>query len=259
MSKLSLYIADVDDAFIVNVMNVISHSEHIRVAGYARDGRTALEQINALRPNVLLTDVQLPCIDGIDLMRRAQGVRHPPLCIASTRFYSDTLLEAAQMCGAAYCLYKPIQYSRLPGIIHSCWETRRHSAGPGQRETAAAATRFSVNLLREKLTAWGFPIRMNGSLYIIESLLQLRRDPLLLNNLSKGLYPRLAEQLQSTPAGVERALRGAIAHAYDRGSLSIIFPERPTNRAFLAHVLQELDDVPGASPAESANFHEMLL
>ena len=73
--------------------------------------------------------------------------------------------------------------------------------------------RFSVNRLRKLLDELDFPIRLCGSLYVVEAMLQLKEDPGLLRNLSKGLYAVLAEKQHSTPVAVERALRNAIAAA----------------------------------------------
>ena len=41
----------------------------VQVAGTARDGEEALEQCRALRPDIVLTDIRMPCITGLD---------HPP-------------------------------------------------------------------------------------------------------------------------------------------------------------------------------------
>ena len=247
MTALSLYIADVDDTFVINAMRVLENSGRVKVVGYSGDGCTALRQIDRLHPNVLLADTHLPMLDGIDLIRRSCGMKQPPVCIASTRFYSDVVLEATLSSGATYCIYKPISYERLPRIVTGCWESRRRKAVHDERETGDVG-RFSVNRLRKLLDELDFPIRLCGSLYVVEAMLQLKEDLGLLRNLSKGLYAVLAEKQHSTPVAVERALRNAIAAAYARGSLAQTFVEKPSNRAFLEYLLREMTaDEPGLS------------
>lgn len=242
MAKLSLYIADVDESFVVGVLEAVAHAPSVQVVGYARDGCTALRQIQALHPNVVLSDVQLPGMDGIALIQQVCRMNRPPLCIACTRFYSDTALEAARQFGAAYFLYKPIDFGRLPGIVTRCWETCRRNAAQERPERAGGAQRLAIGQLREMLMELGFPVRRNGSLYAVEAMLRLQDDPMLLKNLSKGLYAALAEGLQTTPSGIERSLRSAIASAYERGALSEAFPARPSNRAFIEYLQRRMEE-----------------
>ena len=239
MPKLSLYIADVSEEFILNVLASVGRTPSIRVVGFARDGLTALEQIQALHPNVLLTDVQLPGLDGLDLMRRTRQLRQPPLCIACTRFYADIALDAALQCGAAYFVFKPISFERLPGIITSCWEIRRSASK--KAPASGRADQINIGRIRDMLNDMGFPIRRSGSLFVIESMFRLHMDPGLLRNLSKGLYAELASTFDTTPACIERSLRSAIAYAYEHGGLSEIFPQRPSNRAFIQYILNAFD------------------
>ena len=240
MATLSLYIADVDDNFVTNVLAAVARTPSVRVVGYAQDGCTALREIQSLRPNIVLTDIQLPGLDGINLIRQVTGMRRPPLCIACTRFYADVALDAARHFGAGWFIYKPIDFARLPGIITGCWEARCRCAPEKPRAHTAGERYVNVAHLRDVLINLGFPVRRNGSLYLVEALLRIQSDPHLMKNLSKGLYAELASILQTTPSGVERSLRSAIACAYERGALSEAFPARPSNRAFIEYLRHQL-------------------
>ena len=262
MAALSVFIADVDDSFIINAMKALGNSNRARVIGYAKDGQTALRQVNSLHPNVLLADTHLPVLDGIELIRRSRDMKRPPLCIADTRFYSDIVLEATLSSGAAYCLYKPICYERLSRVILDCWESRRYSAvSTANRNALEANTHANVLRLKGLLDRLGFPIRMCGSIYMVEAMLLLQEDPLLLKNLSKGLYVALAEKQRSTPAAVERALRNAIDSSYTRGRLAKEYDRRPSNRAFLEYLLREMaeDDAISVDAESLSKSRELML
>ena len=233
---IRLFIADADPVFTSRAASSIAHARGIEAAGCAADGMQALRRLSALPPCVLLADVQLPGLDGISLIRRAQALKSPPVSIVCARFYSDMILDCARQSGACYFLYKPIQYDCLPRVIESCWKARR-ARDPGP---ILGASQADLTRLRELLYSLGIPSLMSGSTYAMEAALKLMENESLPNNLSKGLYAELAEQLQSTPSRIERSLRSAIAHAYANGALGEHFASRPSNRTFMRFVLEQL-------------------
>jgi DNA-binding NarL/FixJ family response regulator len=59
-------------------------SEGFEVAGEAADGASALAQVQELHPDVVLMDVQLPDIDGIEISHRLAATGHPPVMILTS-------------------------------------------------------------------------------------------------------------------------------------------------------------------------------
>ena len=58
----------------------------LRVLGEAESGEGAIESVLELRPDIVLLDIQLPGIDGIEVARRLQAVVPPPVIVlTSTR------------------------------------------------------------------------------------------------------------------------------------------------------------------------------
>ena len=167
-----------------------------------------------------------------------------PPAIICTRFYSDLCVDFACQLGASFVAYKPLDYSRLPALIHACLDARRHSpAAPADAEGLPDARRAAI--VREKLTELGIPLLLSGALCLTEAiaLLTPANDRLLMRNLSKGLYVQVAERVRSTPARVERAVRTAISVGFDRGALGRCFNRRPSNREFIQYLY---DAVKGA-------------
>ncbi|HEX6591505.1 MAG TPA: response regulator, partial [Moraxellaceae bacterium] len=64
----------VDDSFLMRrvIRNIIERDEGLVVAGEAADGMEALEMVAALAPEVILLDIEMPRMDGIEFLRRAQ-------------------------------------------------------------------------------------------------------------------------------------------------------------------------------------------
>ena len=86
MEKIKLFIADANPEHIERVRHALAQSETLRIAGTSCDGRSALRQIVRLNPDALLTDIQLPGLDGISLLKELRYMKRPPVCIVCTRF-----------------------------------------------------------------------------------------------------------------------------------------------------------------------------
>ena len=242
MSRVTLYIADMDARFISRVRGAIAGNPSVAVVGCAEDGKRALSDIRRLSPDVLLTEISLPELDGIALLRETRRVQRPPAVIVCTRFYSEASIECTCRYGASFFLCKPIDPETLPSLILECARNTARAAPPIQIEQAAEALQARrAAVARALLSSLGMPARLIGSACVIETITDLQGDRLLFRNLSKGLYSRLAERMNSTVPRIERALRSAIAVAYERGALKQRFPRRPTNRQFLEFVTREVD------------------
>ncbi len=236
MQRIRLLVADADTAHTDNVKRAVARCGGIEFVASAPDGRFALEQIAAFHPDVLLTDIHLPVMDGLELLKRCKRMREPPVCLVCTRFYSDLSVEYACRSGAAYFLYKPIDYSRLPSVIKECWMALRNS------ETEAIAPSAALNALRTALLEAGIPSNLRGRVYIEEAVRCLVPERWLLKNMTFGLYARVAERTNASPAQIERAMRNAITAAYNRGVLKRSFAHRPSNRDFLEYLLRRIDE-----------------
>lgn len=73
----------------------------------------------------------------------------------------------------------------------------------------------TTNLLHEL----GMPAHLSGFEYLREAVVRCVRDPDMVRQLTKRLYPDVAKEFSSTPSRTERAMRHAVAVAFDRGEL----------------------------------------
>jgi len=254
MRRIRLFIADVDSTHISRTVACIKRRQGIEIAGCSGDGFSAYRQILTVHPDVLLTDIQLPGLDGIMLLKDLSETSRPPAAIVCTSFYSTACVTAASRCGARYCLYKPLDYNRLPDVIEVCARRiNRPAPGTGSQSGDPAKEQPDVcAALRALLREIGIPARLSGSVYLTEALAELLESDSSLRNLSKGLYADIAERANSSVATVERSLRLAISTAYTRGSLNTLFPSKPTNLEFLRFLLDRMRELQHPLPAASA-------
>ena len=98
----------VDDHPVVRegVMGVLAGDPDLEVVGQASSGEEALEEVARSRPDVVVLDVRLPGISGIEAGRELLA-RHPELrIVVLTSFPSDAVLRAALAMGAQGLLVK---------------------------------------------------------------------------------------------------------------------------------------------------------
>lgn len=109
----------------------------LRVKGYvvttAGDAEEALLALSASRPAVILMDLQLPGMDGLELTRRlkADAATRDVVVIALTAYAMKGDEERAFAAGCDDYVTKPIDVEALPQRIASWIERRRPAAGPG--------------------------------------------------------------------------------------------------------------------------------
>lgn len=234
---VKLYIADTDPAFIAQVKRALGRGHGVEVVGTARNGRQALRDLLRLRPDVVLTDIPLPELDGIALLREANRLSRAPAVIVCTRFYSGASMEWAYQYGASFFLCKPVDFERLAELVVQC-----AGSVPMERKDASAdgeGSAPSPEALRRLLGELGIPPRLDAAIYLTEAVRSLWENELLLKNLSRGLYAQLADRLDTTAQRVERSLRNGIAVGYERGAMKRVFPRRPTNREFIEYLLNQ--------------------
>lgn len=85
------------------------------LVGEARNGREALQQIEHLRPDIVILDIQMPGDSGLDVARAALAMTEPPEIVFATAF--DTYATEAFDIEASDYLLKPIRVDRLRAAI----------------------------------------------------------------------------------------------------------------------------------------------
>ncbi|MFG1739917.1 response regulator [Micromonospora chalcea] len=100
----------VDDQHLVRTgfRVILEVEDDIEVVGEAADGQRAVSMASALRPDVVLMDVEMPVLDGLEATRRITGDTAPggPAVLILTTFDRDDYLFAALRAGASGFLLK---------------------------------------------------------------------------------------------------------------------------------------------------------
>jgi len=93
------------------------------VCGEAANGRETLEQCEQYQPDILLLDIRMPGIDGLEAAQHLQSLQQPPAIIFTTA-YNDYALQAFETHAVDYLL-KPVRLERLrDALLHARRLTR---------------------------------------------------------------------------------------------------------------------------------------
>ncbi|QGQ19835.1 response regulator [Cellulomonas sp. JZ18] len=98
---------------------VLDAEDDLEVVGEAGDGRAALEQVAALRPDVVLMDVRMPGMNGIEATERLVAEHPGTRVLILTTFDLDEYAFAALRVGASGFLLKDARPAELVAAIRS--------------------------------------------------------------------------------------------------------------------------------------------
>ena len=100
-----------------NLRKLLSFEDDIEVVGTAGDGKQGVEEAQRLNPDIVLTDVNMPLMDGIQLTEQlTQELPSSPVIIMSVQGERDYLRRAMQA-GAREFLIKPFSHDELVAAI----------------------------------------------------------------------------------------------------------------------------------------------
>lgn len=115
MSQIRVVIAD-DEAIIRMDLKALLEELGHRVVGEAADGQKALELARTLKPDVVIMDIKMPVMDGLDAAKIVSEEKIAPVVLL-TAYSQKDLIERAKEAGVFAYLVKPFQESDLMPAI----------------------------------------------------------------------------------------------------------------------------------------------
>ena len=135
---MTLDVLVVEDDFMVASIHrrFVERVPGFRVVGEAHSGADALAAVQALRPDLVLLDVYLPDMSGIEVLRRLRAAGHDLGVVVITAAREADTVRAAAAGGAAHYLVKPFASEDLAARLEEFRRSRAALEGLGGADDA---------------------------------------------------------------------------------------------------------------------------
>lgn len=164
-----------DEPQLVRALEINLRARQYEVAA-APDGATALRLAIDGSPDIVLMDLGLPDIDGIEVIKRLRGRSRVPIVVVSARRTSEEKVEALDA-GADDYLTKPFGMAELVARLRAA-ARRVEPAAPADDIYLVATENFTVDLLSKRVRRRGSDVRLTATEWqLLEVLVRRRGRP----------------------------------------------------------------------------------
>ncbi|HEU5098700.1 MAG TPA: response regulator transcription factor [Roseiflexaceae bacterium] len=119
MTAIRVLIVDDQSLIRVGIQTLLSRKPDIQVVGQAADGEEALRQVAALDPDIVLMDIRMPGMDGVEATRQLVARNTRAGIIILTTFQDDANVFSALAAGARGYLLKDTDHKQLAEAIRA--------------------------------------------------------------------------------------------------------------------------------------------
>ncbi|GAB4585730.1 response regulator [Nocardia sp. IFM 10818] len=119
MTSIRVVVADDQHVVRESLAVLLNAQPGIEVVGQAADGEQAVAEIARSRPDIVLMDVRMPILDGLEAAAHITAADHPPKIIMLTTFDLDEYVYAALRAGASGFLLKDVSAHALGDAVRA--------------------------------------------------------------------------------------------------------------------------------------------
>lgn len=237
MSVLSAIILQDEIEKAKEIGEILDQSKSFKVLGTANDGQMGYDLFKKYNPDLVILDIVLKSLDGLELLSLINSENpNTKTVVISSVSGDDTVSKACSM-GASYYMIKPINKEILLKRLQNLSDTGKIKSSLDDK-------------LSKIFISVGIPPHIKGYGFLREGVKMVVKNPSIINNITKQLYPKIGEQFETTPSKVERAIRHAIEVSWAKGRIETINnlfgvsvylgQEKPTNGEFIALIADKM-------------------
>ncbi len=118
-NSISVLVADDHQAFREGLSRLLSEESGISVAGQASDGEEAVKMVRALHPDVVVIDVAMPKLNGLDAIKQIRAESPKTAILVLSAYGYQSYIVPAIEAGAAGYLLKTVGVREIAAAIRS--------------------------------------------------------------------------------------------------------------------------------------------
>lgn len=239
-----------------SMVNFFEKDTELNVIGVSNSGIEGLNLIIEKKPDIALIDIILPGKDGLAVLEELNSLgitKGQTDCIVLSAVSSDNITLKAFQLGAKYVMLKPCDLTTLSRRIKEFRSYKDEYAATIDMPIININKNESISMERRIasiLNEIGIMPNLKGYKYLRMAIMMSLEDEVLLEGITKFLYPDIAKENRTTYTRVERAIRHALETAWDKGNGKIYYKilgymdsnngKRPTNSEFIASIVDYL-------------------
>ncbi|TPG14882.1 response regulator transcription factor [Pedococcus bigeumensis] len=169
----SILVVD-DEPHLVRTLaiNLRARDYSVETAG---DGRSALQAFHDARPDLIVLDLGLPDVDGVEVLRRVRQTSDVPVIVLSARTDSVDKVEALDL-GADDYVTKPFAMDELLARVRVA--LRRREDGAGSLVPSVRTPHFTLDFAERRAVVGGTEVRLTPTEWSLLETLARRRGHL---------------------------------------------------------------------------------
>ena len=247
MKKIRVLMIDDNKQLVDMVKEYFSSHAVISIDLVAYDGVEGLEVIQNHMDDfdLILLDLIMPKKDGVSVLEEINKMDKFPKIIVLTSYNTPEIIRKVSSFGVNYFMLKPFELPELERKILECSDEIKK--GPSNIDLYHNNLQIAITNILHEL---GVPSHIKGYSYIRESISEVYFNPEMIGGITKELYPKIADDFNTTVSRVERAIRHAIEVSWNRGNWDLmqeifgysvdIDRAKPTNSEFIVTVADKL-------------------
>ena len=242
MKEIKVLMVDDNKQLVDMVKEYFSSHAVISLDLVANDGVEGIKLIKENKDNIdlILLDLIMPKKDGVSVLEEIKDIQGLPKIIVLTSYNTPEIIRKVN-----YFMLKPFE---LPELEKKILESANGiKAGGRTLDLLHNNLQIAVTKVLHEL---GVPSHIKGYSYIRDSILEVYFNPSIVGGITKELYPKIAQEFNTTTSRVERAIRHAIEVSWNRGNWDLmqeifgysvdIDRAKPTNSEFIITVADKL-------------------
>lgn len=245
MQKKTVFLLQDTEKANEELKKTFYQDERFSVVGEETDGERAIEKILKLSPDYVVLEIILTGCDGLCVMEKVLRENPNVKFLFLSILKNEEIVEKAMTLGAKYFMAKPFNSSILTERLLELIDGKSNFSFREKSKENNLDERISNIFINV-----GIPPHIKGYCFLREGVKMAVKDPTIINNITKKLYPMIGEKYNTTASKVERAIRHAIEVAWNRGRIesinnilgvrAYVGSEKPTNGEFIALVADKM-------------------